>query len=265
MVKPKSVDDKLLTQSPPAACSKPVAGQLKRYALDHHDLKKVTMAVGRGYESFTQRIEIAFRGHHVKNLKPIPDAHALTVGADLLSQSFLLSIAIGLVVFEYWRNERIKRVDTAVKKREKAERQAAKEARLRAIEDRIAELEASMTKEESGLLSSTMAALPSLPFLTAKPKPGGAAGAASSAVAAAPPPAQQEKGSKAAAAASAQEAKQASVDLHVPQDTFQSLFAPAAAAEAAKAARRAAALRSAELAERDEPPPAGDHGTSGLK
>jgi hypothetical protein len=244
-----------------------VAAQLKRYALDHHDLKKVTMTVGRGYESFTQRIEIAFRGHHVKNLKPIPDAHALTVGADLISQSFLLSIAIGLIVFEYWRNERIKRVDTAIKKREKAERQAAKETRLRALEDRIAELEARMTKEESGLLSSTMAALPSLPFLTAKPKPGGAAGAgaASSTAAAAPPPALPEKGSKAAAAATAQEGKQASADLHVPQDTFQSLFAPAAAAEAAKAARRAAALRSAELAERDEPPPAGEHGSFGLK
>lgn len=105
-------------------------------------------------------------------LKPINDAHALTVGADLVSQSFLLSTAIGLVLLEYWRSSTSAALAAQEKAAEKAVRQAAKEARLAGIEAAVLRLEADVRRLERG--GSWLPSLPRRGAPAPPATPGGA-------------------------------------------------------------------------------------------
>ena len=121
---------------------KPIASYLKSEAKEHPKMKEIAIIAGRRWELITQRFE-----HFVKaprgaifQSKPINEVQALTVGADLIAQSFLLSIALGLVMIEYTRGIRAKEAEDILKKNQKLQRQALKEDRLKRIEaalDRI--------------------------------------------------------------------------------------------------------------------------------
>lgn len=100
----------------------------------------------------------------------VQDSHALTVGADVVSQAFLIGVGVVLVVLEYWRGNKVKALETAQKKEEKAARRAVKEARLAEIDHRISDLAvridtleaAALAHERSGvkgLLNSLAAAV----------------------------------------------------------------------------------------------------------
>lgn len=208
------------------------------------------MAVGRAYENGTQRIEIAFRGHHVKSLKPVPDAHALTVGADVVSQSFLLSVAITIVVFEYWRSDKQKRIENAVKKKEKQERQAAKEVRMKQLEDRIAALEQRLRQAESGpldkILEAASVAIPGLPTALAHKHHAQQQQPEATAAGAKEVPGSQSENRSQPQPRPRSDTDEACATLHVPKDTFSSFLAPVAAAEALSAAKRAAQARKEE-------------------
>lgn len=267
---------------------KPLSKELKEYCVRHPRVRVATVSIGRTWDSMTQRIEIAFRGHHVKSLKEVPEAHALTVGADLISQGFLISVAIGLLWLEYYRSEKAKRAEAAVKKAEKQARRSAKEQRLAELEERIAVLEAfarHLDDEEkhSGAGALLRSALAAVPFMRHKKEGASAeavagsnghdskathavsggggeaagrdqgsthasAGSAASSAAAA---AAAGASSSSKAATSAEAAARDAALLDVPLDTFDSILAPEAASEAAAAARRTAVLRAAERAELD--------------
>ncbi len=117
--------------------SKPIAAYIKREAVQHPLLRQVAMTLGRNYETGTQRIEKIFSGNKLIQIKPVSDTHALTVGADLVAQGFLLTTAIGLVILEYWRNARIKAQEDLVKSCQKMERQALKKQKLQDMENEI--------------------------------------------------------------------------------------------------------------------------------
>lgn len=167
---------------------KPLSKELKEYCVRHPRVRVATVSLGRTWDSMTQRIEIAFRGHHVKALKEVPEAHALTVGADLISQGFLISVAIGLLWLEYYRSEKAKRVEAAAKKAEKQARRTAKEQRLAELEERIAVLEAfarhldeaEKASEHSGAGALLRSALAAVPFLRGRKGPSISAGSSNS-------------------------------------------------------------------------------------
>ena len=120
--------------------SKPIATRIKHQAQEHQKFRGYTIRIGRLWEGITQRAEVWTRGGRVKELKPISESHALTVGADFMSQSFMLSTSLTLVLFEWYRSTQASNAAAEMKKKEKAIRAAAKEARLAAIEHRLAEL-----------------------------------------------------------------------------------------------------------------------------
>lgn len=131
--------------------SKPIASSIKRQAVDHPQFKALTMSLGRSWENGTQRVERLFSGNKEKTLKPVTDAQALHQGADLISQGFLLSTAIGLVCFEYWRGLQTKEEEKATAAAKKAKRVAVKEARLQRIEDDITGLTTRMQSMEAAI------------------------------------------------------------------------------------------------------------------
>ena len=65
-----------------------------------------------------------------------------------MSQSFLITVALVLVLLEYWRGNQAKLVETALKKEEKAARKVIKEARLAEIHQRLSELHARIDELE---------------------------------------------------------------------------------------------------------------------
>ena len=119
--------------------SKPIAASIKRHAVTHPAFRTFTMSLGRSYEAGTQRVEALFAGRRLSGAptRDINDQHALTVGADLVSNSFLLSLAVTLVVVEYSRAEAKKAEEKRDATERKAARQAVKEARLAALEQSI--------------------------------------------------------------------------------------------------------------------------------
>lgn len=119
--------------------SKPLAASLKRYASEHPALRDAAMLLGRSYEHGVQRTEVLFSGKgRIKSFKPIPDAHALSVGADLLTQGVLISSAIGLACAEYWRSLTVRDAERAAAAERKEERRGVKDERLRGLEGSIA-------------------------------------------------------------------------------------------------------------------------------
>lgn len=115
--------------------------QIKLQAQNHPSARKLAAGLGRKYDAFSQRLDAVFSGQRLKELKPVTDAHALTMGTELISQAFLLSTALGLVFLEYWRNNKVKEEENAIKKAEKAQRQQVKESRLARMEAMLAHLE----------------------------------------------------------------------------------------------------------------------------
>jgi hypothetical protein len=131
--------------------SKPIASGIKNYAKTHPVFRAFALTTGRSHEYLSQHVEVLWASGgraRLKELRPVPEQTALTVGADLMSQGFLLSTAIGLVWFEYARANQAKEAET----REKAEREAAKsairEARLLDIERQVADLSARLQVAE---------------------------------------------------------------------------------------------------------------------
>jgi hypothetical protein len=124
--------------------SKPLAAGIKNYAKGHPAFRGFALTLGRYHEYASQHVEALWASGgraRLRELKPVPEQTAFAVGADLMSQGFLLSSAIALVYVEYARANQVKEAEA----REKAEREAAKsairEARLQDIERQVAELQ----------------------------------------------------------------------------------------------------------------------------
>jgi hypothetical protein len=138
-----------------------------------------------------------FRPSFRSQIKPINDSHALSVGADLISQSFVLSSALGLVLLEYYRSSVASAAAAAQKKEEKEARQVVKEARLAAIETRLVDMDRRLAalEQQHQQHGSWLPTLPHLPTFgpfaaqqgAAVARPAAAAGAAAVPGAAQPP------------------------------------------------------------------------------
>jgi hypothetical protein len=129
--------------------SKPLAVQIKLFANTHPIVRRLAMGLGRAHEQASQQLESAWAGKgFLGALKPVSESAAFTVGTDLLSQCFMLSTAIGLVWFEYYRGDEQKRVEGLDKAARKAAKNALREARLRDLERNLADLQARLVVAE---------------------------------------------------------------------------------------------------------------------
>ena len=132
--------------------AKPLAVQIKLVANSHPSVRRLAMGLGRAHEQASQQLESAWAGKGLlRALKPVSESTAYTVGADLLSQGFMLSTAIGLVYLEYWRSALDKRQTDLNAAAAKAARGAIREARLRDLEKNLAEVQARAAALEQAL------------------------------------------------------------------------------------------------------------------
>lgn len=128
--------------------SKPLASYIRSQSLAHPIARRLATGLGRHWESASQRLAFAMEGNKLATVKPVTDSHALSVGAELVAQGFLLATAMGLVVAEYIRSAWIKQLEDAEKERKSMEKEAKAETRLRALENEVIEARAQLRKVE---------------------------------------------------------------------------------------------------------------------
>lgn len=80
-------------------------------------------------------------GHKVSKIKDLPEAEAVTRGADVFGEMFVYCVSAGGIMVELWRSQR----DNKQKAIEKAQRHAEKERfwshQLDQIEDQVIQLQ----------------------------------------------------------------------------------------------------------------------------
>jgi len=130
--------------------SKPLASYIRSQSLAHPVARRLATGLGRHWESASQRLAFAMEGNKLATVKPVTDSHALSVGAELVAQGFLLSTAMGLVVAEYIRSAWIKQLEDAEKERKSMEKEAKAEMRLRALENDVIEARSQIVKLQEG-------------------------------------------------------------------------------------------------------------------
>lgn len=126
--------------------SKPLAAELKSAVKNHQRLRGATIWLGRHYEVLSHNVERLRNRQAV--LGPISESHALTVGADLAAQAFLVSTGILLLLIEYFRGLNQKAAEDMEKLRKKLQHQATKEIRLRSLEHQITRTQARVVELE---------------------------------------------------------------------------------------------------------------------
>ena len=111
------------------------------------------MSLGRGYELSVQHIEALVAGRRLLAPKAVAEQQAFTVGTDIITQSVLLSTALGFLIYEYWRAHEIKEAESIEKSAKKAARQAVKEVRLVELERTLASVSSRLSVAELELES----------------------------------------------------------------------------------------------------------------
>ena len=79
------------------------------------------------------------------HIRPLSEAKAIDSGANFISETFIFSVGLGLILFENWRSrrkEQTRRNDVADKLAELEERDQAKEKALEALEHEVTDLRA---------------------------------------------------------------------------------------------------------------------------
>ncbi len=133
--------------------SKPIANQIKSQAHIHPRFRGFAVSLGRGYELSVQHIEALVAGRRLLAPKAVAEQQAFTVGTDIITQSVLLSTALGFLIYEYWRAHEIKEAESIEKSAKKAARQAVKEVRLVELERTLASVSSRLSVAELELES----------------------------------------------------------------------------------------------------------------
>eukprot|EP01031_Cornospumella_fuschlensis_P041124 gene41124-50171_t len=85
--------------------AKPVANRIKIEARKHPKLSALCVRMGQMSHQLTSRITIISQGYRVLNVDPLPEEEALSRGINILSETFVFTVAGTLLTFEYARSE----------------------------------------------------------------------------------------------------------------------------------------------------------------
>lgn len=121
--------------------AKPMAKQVKHQAIKIPMTRSALIWVGQTSHGITTRMTIWSSGYKVRSITKIEDEKALSRGADLLSESFIFSVSVGILMYEYNRSS-IKEEKKEAAKLQKIRDDASKlQAKLDSLDKRLVSLE----------------------------------------------------------------------------------------------------------------------------
>ncbi|GAA94467.1 uncharacterized protein L969DRAFT_55174 [Mixia osmundae IAM 14324] len=122
--------------------AKPISAKLKSQAQEHPRFRAVCIDIAQ----FMHRTEFKMRtnllGEPVTKIRPLNDAKAISQGANFLSESFLFSVALALIVGENVRG----RVKTARRKDEVDDKLDAIHEEMRTLKEAIEKQQARLAE-----------------------------------------------------------------------------------------------------------------------
>ncbi len=122
--------------------AKPLASKIKAEAGKHPKFSTFCSSIGETAHQLTSRMNVFASGYRFIGAKPLPQEEALKQGIDVISETFLMFVAGGIMVVEYTRSE--------LKNAKKAEQAAIKEANDKAeLDRRFSSLESEMQELRS--------------------------------------------------------------------------------------------------------------------
>jgi len=118
-----------------------MAKQVKHQAIKIPITRSALIWVGQTSHGITTRMTIWSSGYKVRSITKIEDEKALSRGADLLSESFIFSVSVGILMYEYNRSS-IKEEKKEAAKLQKIRDDASKlQAKLDSLDKRLVSLE----------------------------------------------------------------------------------------------------------------------------
>ena len=135
--------------------AKPLSKRIKHEFSRYPVTQNVLIAVGQGTHQLTSRMTIWSAGYKVRSIKPLEEEQAMKQGAEFVGESFILTVSIGVLLYEV--------NSQAVKARDKDEKQKAQtkaerdelQAKLHTLDVRLKALEEVVKQNSNSLLNLT--------------------------------------------------------------------------------------------------------------
>ncbi|KAH3668111.1 hypothetical protein OGAPHI_001865 [Ogataea philodendri] len=109
--------------------AKPIANTIKSEAKNHQGFKVTCVRVAQYFHFLDERLKTSLMGSKARQIRPLNEAKAIQNGAEILSETFIFSVAAGALLYESNR-QRVKEKN----------RKEGMESDVRRMEEEIAEL-----------------------------------------------------------------------------------------------------------------------------
>ncbi|KAI9365163.1 optic atrophy 3 protein-domain-containing protein [Pilaira anomala] len=84
--------------------AKPVATSIKTQAKSHPKFKAFCINVAQRSHHLEMTLKMQFLGYKKEKIRPLNDARAIESGANFLSEAFVFSVAVSVILAESWRS-----------------------------------------------------------------------------------------------------------------------------------------------------------------
>lgn len=121
--------------------SKPVSKRIKKDFSRTKATQGLLVSLGQATHSLTSRMTIWSAGYKVRSITPLEEDVALSRGADIVGETFVLMVTAGTMIWEYNRS---KAKETAKDEKRRAEAKAEREAlqeNFKALDERLSAVE----------------------------------------------------------------------------------------------------------------------------
>ena len=118
-----------------------MAKQVKHRAVKQPMISRSLVWVGQTQHALTTRMTIWSSGFKVRSISRIEDEVALSRGADLLSETFIFSVSVGILMYEYRRSSIKDEQKEAAKLKQIRDDAAKLQAKLDSLDKRLVSLE----------------------------------------------------------------------------------------------------------------------------
>ncbi|EEC45364.1 predicted protein, partial [Phaeodactylum tricornutum CCAP 1055/1] len=133
--------------------AKPLSKRIKHEFSRYPVTQRLLINIGQTSHQFSSRMTIWSAGYKVRSITPLEEEKAMKEGAELVGETFILSVSVGWLLWEYNRSKE-KENDKESKRRaaSKAERDSL-QAKLHALDARLKALEVVVKANSESLLN----------------------------------------------------------------------------------------------------------------
>lgn len=140
--------------------AKPVVNIIKRQTAEHPTFKRFCVNAGRRYNGVVVALNTRLLGHQAKEVKVLPEAAAITMGAEVFGETLIFAIGGSVLWWEVARQQEKHAQDMEKKQQLHAAKEEARTVRFSVLESDVAELRERVRVLEAVLAAKEVAGAP---------------------------------------------------------------------------------------------------------